>query len=83
MGAKEIVKKTGASAVGAGTSVGAVALAGIPGLSGPGIMTALATLGLGSAAIGIASVVTLLCTGYWEIKRDVVEKLKENRFGGN
>jgi len=56
MGAKEIVKKTGASAVGAGTSVGAVALAGIPGLSGPGIMTALATLGLGSAAIGIASV---------------------------
>ena len=27
--------------------------------------------------------VTLLCTGYWEIKRDVVEKLKENRFGGN
>ena len=56
MNAKEIAKKTGASAVGAGTSVGAVALAGIQGLSGPGIMTALATLGLGSAAIGIASV---------------------------
>jgi hypothetical protein len=55
MKAKEIAKNAGATVAGAGSAVGAVAAAGIPGLSGPAIMTGLATLGLGSAAIGIAT----------------------------
>jgi len=52
---REIVKNVGSSATGAGSAVGAVSLAGISGLSGPGIMTGLAALGLGSAAVGIAT----------------------------
>ena len=51
--AKEIYKATVAGAAGGGTALGAVAASGITGLSGPGIMTGLAALGLGSAAAGI------------------------------
>ena len=52
---KELAKNVGAGITGAGSSVGVVAAAGISGLSGPGIMTGLAALGLGSAALGIAT----------------------------
>lgn len=52
---REVAENVGAGVVGAGSSLAAVAVSGISGLSGPGIMTGLATLGLGSAAIGILS----------------------------
>jgi len=50
---KEAAKNVGSGVVGSGTALGAVAACGISGLSGPGIMTGLATLGVGSAALGI------------------------------
>lgn len=50
---KETIKATAAGAGAGGSALGVVAALGIPGLSGPGIMTGLAAAGLGSAAGGL------------------------------
>jgi len=49
----EIAKNIGSGVAGSGVGLGCVAATGISGLSGAGIMTGLAGLGLGSAAMGI------------------------------
>ena len=53
-------KKLFSGTVGTGAGVGSVYFAGITGLSGPGIMSGLATLGLGlGAATGIGVVILI------------------------
>lgn len=56
----KVFKKMLSGGAGVGTGVGSVYFAGITGLSGPGIMSGLATLGLGlGAATGIGVVILI------------------------
>lgn len=54
--AKDVVKDVTAKSAGYGAIVASVSAAGVPGLSGAGIMSGLATLGLGSAVVGLGTV---------------------------
>lgn len=66
---------------GLGNSVGAVAAAGVPGLSAVGVSTSLCALGGGSIAIGLTAAITLpaalmlglgfLVYGLWGSDKDV------------
>lgn len=56
---KEIAKNVGCTGAAVGTGIGAVAATGVPGLSAVGISTGLATLGIGSMALGVGVVAAL------------------------
>ena len=66
---KEVAKNIGGIGAAAGTGLGAVAATGVPGLSAVGISTGLATLGLGSMAVGISMVAVIGAGTFLGVKK--------------
>ena len=71
---KELAKNMSGVGAAAGSGILSVAATGVPGLSAVGISTGLATLGIGSMAVGIGAVAIIGAGTFFGVKKllDVV-----------